>query len=67
MAAQRTDVSLAEGGGHTLVNSVKVCKHLLLRKGFEGIKAEAAGFEGWASVRGNHLGVEIGGNRKFMS
>jgi hypothetical protein len=65
MAAQRTDVSLAEGGGHTLVNSVKVCKHLLLRKWLEGIKAEAASFEGWTSVRGNHLGVEVGGNRKF--
>lgn len=65
MAAQRTYVSLAEGGGHSLVNSIKVCKHLLLGKGFEGIEAEAASFEGWASVRGNHLGVEFSGNRKF--
>lgn len=65
MAAQRTDVSLAEGGGHTLVNSVEVRKHLLLGKRFEGIEAETASFEGWASVRGNHLGVEIRGNRKF--
>jgi hypothetical protein len=58
-----TDVSLAEG---TLgFNSVEVCNHLLLGKGFEGIKAEAASFEGRASVRGDQLGVHFGGNRKF--
>jgi hypothetical protein len=58
-----TDVSLAEG---TLgFNSVEVCNHLLLGKGFESIKAEAASFEGRTSVRGNQLGVHFGGNREF--
>ena len=50
---------------HALVNSVEVCKHLFLGKRFESIEAEATSFEGWTSVRGNHLGVEIRGNRKF--
>ena len=58
-----TDVSLAEGA--LGFNSVEVCNHLLLGKGFEGIKAEATSFEGRASVGRNQLGVHFGGNRKF--
>jgi hypothetical protein len=52
-------------GGHTLVDSVEVCNHLLLGKRFEGVKAEAASFEGRASVRGNQLVVEFRGDRQF--
>lgn len=52
-------------GGHTLIDSVEVCNHLLLGKRFEGIKAEATSFKGWASVSGDQLVIEFRGNRKF--